>query len=393
MTDRLEQPLSPHHPPHPPEGRGMASLGRRALLALAAPAIAVGFAVLLSSIVLVVSGSDPLAAYWDMIRNGGRLETMVDMINRGTPLYLSGIAAAIGFRMNLFNIGVEGQYQIAAFFAAVIGAHILLPSLIHVTVIVLVAMVVGAAWSGLAGWLKTSRGVNEVISTIMLNFIAIGGIIAWLSVELRDGPLTPNSGTKFIPSSGRLPDLNGFFELFTREITGGRHVSSMVLIAIAAGIIFHLFLNRTRLGFDLRATGYNPGAARAGGVRSERMVVTAMVYSGAMAGLVGMVDILSRNHRFDADFLPGLGFAGIAVALLGRNHAVGIAIGALLFAFMDVSSPILQITGSATREIVIIMQGIILLAAVVAYESVRRFRERDETRRAAAELAALESAS
>jgi simple sugar transport system permease protein len=262
--------------------------------------------------------------------------------------------------------------------------------MLHVTMIVLVAMLVGAAWSGLAGWLKVARGVNEVISTIMLNFIAIGGIIAWLAVELRDGPLTPNSGTKFIPASGRLPDLNGLLEVFTRPIAGGRHLSSVVLIAIAAGIAFHIFLNRTRLGFDLRVSGYNPGAARAGGVSAKRMVVMAMIYSGAMAGLVGMVDILSRNHRFDSDFLPGLGFAGIAVALLGRNHAVGIAIGAMLFAFMDVSSPILQITGSATREIVIIMQGIILLAAVVAYESVRRFREREEARHAAAALAALE---
>ncbi|MEX1207796.1 MAG: ABC transporter permease [Acidimicrobiia bacterium] len=388
MTESA-QPHSPSKPPRP-AGSGISGQGRRALLALAAPAIAVAFAVFLSSIVLIMSGSDPVAAYWDMIRNGGRLETIVDMINRATPLYLSGIAAAIGFRMNLFNIGVEGQYQLAAFFAAVVGANIVLPALLHVTMIVLVAMLVGAAWSGLSGWLKVARGVNEVISTIMLNFIAIGGIIAWLAVELRDGPLTPNSGTKFIPASGRLPDLNGLFEIFTRPIAGGRHLSSVVILAIAAGIVFHVFLNRTRLGFDLRASGFNPGAARAGGVSANRMVVMAMVYSGAMAGLVGMVDILSRNHRFDADFLPGLGFAGIAVALLGRNHAVGIAIGAMLFAFMDVSSPILQITGSATREIVIIMQGIILLAAVVAYESVRRFREREETRHAAAALAALE---
>jgi general nucleoside transport system permease protein len=363
------------------------SAGRRAVLSLSAPVIAVAFALVLSSIVLIVSGSSPLTAYWDMLRNGGRLETVVDMLNRATPLYLAGIAAAIGFRMNLFNIGVEGQYTLAAFFAAVAGAHIVLPSVLHVMVILLVAMAVGAAWSGLAGWLKVARGVNEVIATIMLNFIAIGGIVAWLAVEWRDGPLTPNSGTKFIPSSGRVPDLNWLLEIFTREIRGGRRLSAVLLLAIVAGVVFHLFVNRTRVGFDLRVTGYNFTAARAGGVSANRMVITAMVYSGLMAGLVGMVDVLSRNHRFDADFLRGIGFAGIAVALLGRNHAVGVAIGAMLFAFMDVSSPILQITGSATREIVVIMQGIILLAAVVAYESVRRYRERDEARRAAEALA------
>ena len=365
----------------------MNGLGRRITLAMAAPVIAVVFAVALSSIVLILSGSNPLSAYGDMIRNGGRLETIVDMLNRATPLYLSGLAAAIGFRMNLFNIGVEGQYILAGFFAAVVGAWLVLPAVLHIIAILFVAMIIGAAWSGLAGWLKVARGINEVISTIMLNFIAIGGIVAWLSVELRDGPLTPNSGTRYIEESGRLPDLNGFMEIFTREISGGRELSSVVILAIVAGVVFHIFLNRTRLGFDLRASGYNPKAARAGGVHADRMVVMAMMYGGAMAGLVGMVDILSRHYRYGSDFTPGLGFAGIAIALLGRNHAVGVAIGALFFSFMDVSSPILQVTGSATREIVIIMQGIILLSAVVAYETVSRYRQREEARAAAAALA------
>jgi len=363
------------------------SLGRRFVLAIAAPVMAIGFAVLISSIVLIISGSDPLRAYADMIGNATRLEIVIDMLNRGTPLFISGIAAAIGFRMNLFNIGVEGQYQMAAFFAAVVGAHVFLPSVLHVSVIVLVAMVVGAAWSGLAGWLKVRRGINEVIATIMLNAIALSGILAWLTVEWRDGPLTPNSGTKRIAESGWLPDLNSWVEVFTREITGGRKLSAVLLFAVVAGIAYHIVINRTRVGYDLRVSGYNAGAARAGGVRSDRMVIVAMLYSGAMAGLVGLVDILSRYHRFDADFFSGLGFAGIAVALIGRNKAFGMAVGAVLFAFMDVSSPILQITKSATREIVIILQGTILLAAVVAYAAVSRFRQREEARIAAALLA------
>jgi simple sugar transport system permease protein len=363
------------------------SLGRRIMMAMAAPVLAIGFAVLLSSIVLVISGSDPFQAYKDMIGNATRLEIVVDMLNRGTPLFVSGIAAAIGFRMNLFNIGVEGQYQLAAFFAAVVGAQIFLPSVLHVAVIVLVAMVVGAAWSGLAGWLKVRRGINEVIATIMLNAIALSGILAWLTVEWRDGPLTPNSGTKRIAESGWLPDLNSWVEVFSREITGGRKLSAVLLFAVVAGIVYHVVINRTRVGYDLRVSGYNAGAARAGGVRSDRMIIVAMLYSGAMAGMVGLVDILSRYHRFDADFFSGLGFAGIAVALIGRNKALGMAIGALLFAFMDVSSPILQITKSATREIVTILQGTILLASVVAYAAVSRYRQREEARVAAALLA------
>ncbi|HEX5630522.1 MAG TPA: ABC transporter permease, partial [Acidimicrobiia bacterium] len=282
------------------------SIGRRIVLALAAPVLAIAFAVTLSSIILVISGSNPFTAYADMIGNATRLEIVIDMLNRGTPLYVSGLAAAIGFRMNLFNIGVEGQYQLAAFFAAVVGAQIILPSVLHVAVIVLVAMVVGAAWAGLAGWMKVRRGINEVIATIMLNAIALSGLLAWLTVEWRDGPLTPNSGTKFIAPSGWLPSLNSWVEVFTREITGGRHLSAVLLFAVVAGIVYHIFVNRTRAGYDLRVSGYNAGAARAGGVQADRMVLFAMLYSGAMAGLVGLVDILSRYHRFDADFFSGL---------------------------------------------------------------------------------------
>jgi simple sugar transport system permease protein len=123
------------------------------------------------------------------------------------------------------------------------------------------------------------------------------------------------------------------------------------------------------------------------------MVMLAMMLSGAVAGLVGLVDILSRNHRYDTNFTPGLGFAGIAVALLGRNNPIGIAVGALLFAFLDSSSSILQITGSASKEIVTIMQGVILLASVISYEFIRRVKEREEVRMASAAVAVAEASS
>jgi simple sugar transport system permease protein len=307
---------------------------------------------------------------------------MIDMLNRATPLYISGIAAAIGFKMNLFNIGVEGQYLMGAFFAAAAGGAVDLPEGIHVLFILLVAMTVGSLWAGLAGLLKTSRGISEVISTLMLNFIATGGIVAWLSVAWREGGLSTNSGTKAIAESGHLFNLTGNVEIITRDIGGGRQLSGVLLIAIIVGISYHLLVNRSRFGFDLRASGYNPIAARVGGVPPKRMILIAMLLSGAVAGLVGMVDILSRQHRYDQNFTPNLGFAGIAVALLGRNHPVGIAVGAMLFAFLDASASILQISGSASREIILIMQGLILLSSVIAYEFVRRIKEREEVRTA-----------
>lgn len=360
----------------------MQSRLRSFLLVIAAPVTAVVFAIVISSLLLAGAGSNPVEVFSDMIKHGTKLETNIDMLNRATPLYISGIAAAIGFKMNLFNIGVEGQYLMGAFFAAAAGGAIDLPPGIHLLFILLVAMTVGSLWAGLAGLLKTSRGISEVISTIMLNRIAATGIVAWLSVEWREGGLSTNSGTKTIADSGRIFNLTKFVELFTREIGGGRELSGVLLIAIIVGIWYHLLVNRSRFGFDLRASGFNPVAARVGGVPPKRMIMIAMLMSGAVAGLVGMVDILSRQHRYDQNFTPGLGFAGIAVALLGRNNAVGIAVGAMLFAFLDASSSILQITGSASREIITIMQGLILLSSVIAYEFVSRIREREEVRMA-----------
>lgn len=357
---------------------------RRIALTIGAPVAAVFFAVLLSSFVLLVSGKNPFAAYGDMVENASRLESFVDILNTATPLYISGIAAAIGFRMNLFNIGVEGQYLLAAFFAAAAGGYFAgLPPPLHVGLILVVAVTVGAAWAGLAGLLKVTRGINEVISTIMLNFIAVGGIIAWLIREWADDTGATNSGTTPIDESGHLPSLNGFLEIFTREISKGRELTSVLIIAVIVGIVFHLFINRTRVGFDFRASGYNPLAARAGGIPPKRMVMYAMLLSGACAGLVGMVEVLSERFKYDQSFIQGLGFNGIAVALLGRNNPAGIAIGALLFGFLNSSSGILQITGNATPEIVEIMKGIIVLSAVVAYEVVRRIKVKDEAQAAA----------
>ena len=359
---------------------------RRVALGVAAPVAAVAFALALSSIVLWIAGSNPITAFGDMLENASRLETFVDIINSATPLYLSGIAAAIGFRMNLFNIGVEGQYLLAAFFAAAVGGSTFaggLPPILHVGLILVVAMGVGALWAGAAGALKVTRGINEVISTIMLNFVAIGGIIAWLIVEWKDDSGSTNSGTTPIDASGRMPSLNRVLELVTRDIGKGRELTGVLVIAVIVGIVYFLFINKTRIGFDFRASGYNPLAARAGGVPPKRMIMYAMLLSGACAGLVGMFEVLSDKGQYSQSFVREIGFNGIAVALIGRNNPVGVAIGALLFGFLSTSSGILQITGSATPEIVEIMKGIIVLSAVVAYEVVHRIQLKDEAQSAA----------
>ena len=359
------------------------SLARRVVLALAAPVAALVVALAISAVVLELSGSDAIETFRTMLSNGTKLESIVDMLNRATPLYLSAVACAIGFRMNLFNIGVEGQYILAAFAAAAIGAEIDIWGPINIALILIIAMVVGALWSGLAGLLKVTRGVNEVISTIMLNFIAVGGLVAALLPKVIADPRATNQGTTPLPASSHLPHLNSWLEIFTRDITKGRRLTGVLLIAVVVGIVYHVVLNRSRLGYDIRASGMNPTAAKAGGVPPKRMILVAMIGGGIVAGLVGMPEILSDTHAYDQGFVQGLGFAGIAVALLGRNTAAGMAFAALLFGFLDSSAAVLQVSRLASSEIVVIMQATILLVAVIAYEVVNRIRQRDEVRRAA----------
>ena len=357
---------------------------RRITLALAAPVCAFAFSVVLSSLVLVAVGTNPIEAWLEMLSYGSRLETLVQTGNRATQLYLAGIAVAIGFRMNLFNIGVEGQYVLAAMLAAAAGGAVDLPPILHVALIMVVAMAVGSSFAGVAGYLKVSRGVHEVISTIMLNAVALGltGFLlrSWL---LDNSDTTLNMGTPEIPPSGRFPNLNGVVEGLSREITRGRELWGFLLVAILVGVLFHLFLSRTRAGYDLRITGLNPFAAEASGVHPSSTVVRAMLLSGAVAGLIGLPEILGDAHKYDLNFTQGLGFAGIAVALIGRNHAVGVGIAAILFGWLDSAAPILDVVGDTPREIVSILQGVVVLSAVVAFEVVSRIRRAAEARDAA----------
>ena len=358
-------------------------MGRKILYAIAAPIAAVVVALVISSIVLLFAGANPLSAYSNMWEFGTRLETLIETLNRATPLYLSGIAVAIGFRMNLFNIGIEGQYILAAIIAAKVGAEVNLPPVLHVLVIILTAMVVGALWSGLAGFLKVTRNVHEVISTIMLNAIAVAGLTSYL-LSIWDVPdESLDTATKEIPQSGWMPSLNPIVELFTREIQRVE-LWGFLVIAIIVGVTYHVMINRTRIGFDLRASGENATAAQASGTDPKKMIMTAMVAGGAVAGLVGLPELLGSSHAYNLRFTQGLGFAGIAVALLGRNSAIGVAIGAFVIGWLDRASGVLEVRGDAPREIVSIMTGVIILAAVVAYAVVERKRRADEAAAAAA---------
>ncbi|CAM5265246.1 ABC transporter permease OS=Streptomyces alboniger OX=132473 GN=CP975_21910 PE=4 SV=1 [Streptomyces alboniger] len=357
----------------------------RVLLAVAGPVIALVVAVALTSIVLLASGKSPIEPYSLMLEQATFSDIQVLIINQAGMYYLAALAVAIGFRMNLFNIGVDGQYRLAAMVTAVVGTHLALPSFLQIPMLMLVAMLTGAFSAGIAGILKTTRGVSEVVATIMLNAIATS-VIAYLTLTENFGvPVGNNQTTGVMEESGWFPGI---------KVAGGE-IYGFVVIAVLAGVLYWLILNRTRFGFDLRATGASESAAAASGVNAKRMVLSAMLISGAVSGLAGLPILLGDTHTYSLSFPAGLGFTAIGIALLGRNNPVGIAFAALLWAFLDKASPALDYAQPEAydKEIAVIMQGLIVIAVVVSYEEVRRWGLRRQQRRVGEELAAAARAN
>ncbi|MEV6792483.1 ABC transporter permease [Streptomyces sp. NPDC051320] len=352
----------------------------RLVLAIAAPLLAIVAALVVTALVILATGKDPFAAFSDMISFGSASDSQIYILNKATTYYLAGIAVAIGFRMNLFNIGVDGQYRMAAFFAAVVGGALTLPGAVQIPLMIVTAMLVGAMWSGIAGVLKVTRGVSEVISTIMLNSIATA-VIAYLMQPGRLGQLD-DSGT--LVSTKPLPKSSWFFSIDTGP---AGVLWGFIVIAALAGVAYWFVLGRTRFGFDLRAVGQSESAASASGVSVKKMVATSMIISGAMAGLIGMPTLLNDSHMYSNDFPLGVGFTGIAIALLGRNHPVGIALGALLWGFLERTTNHLEFMGY-DKEILGVIQGVIVLCVVIAYEVVRRYGLKRQQQKVGAEIAA-----
>jgi simple sugar transport system permease protein len=336
-----------------------------------APLAAILNSLVIVYIILKIRGVDPFEMFKLMISYGFDPRNLVSEINQTIAYYMAGVAAAIGFKMLLFNIGIDGQYRMGAFFGAVVGAAVNLPPVLHVLLIMVVAMLAGGLWAAIAGYLKVRRGISEVISNIMLNFIA-AAIIAFLLSPTLLGSLpegSQNLQTKPIPKSGQLPTIKAF----------DSEIYSFLFIAILVGIAYWVMLNKTIFGFNLRATGLSFRAARASGVNAPGMIFVTTVLSGAIAGLVGLGTLLSDTHSFSMAFPSGYAFTGLALALLGRNHPIGIFFAAFLWSFLERSAPVLEFEG-VPPEIVIVMQGTIVLSIVVAYEVVARINLRQQQR-------------
>ncbi len=302
-------------------------------------------------------------------------ESVVLIINRAVPYYIAGVAVAIGFKMNLFNIGSNGQYILAALIAGWAGANVSLPAPIHVAFVFLVAITVGGLWALIAAILNVTRNVNVVIATIMLNYIAIGLVAFLLSEFLRD---KESAGlvaqTKLMPTSAQIPSLNRLIELFGFNFADGVVLYGFLPFAILLGVAYYVLLNRSRFGYELRLSGLNPSARPVGRRQPEEDGADHAVHVGSRrrddrAAVPARRPELPEVRRR----VPGRwsGFTGLGLALLGGNHPVGIAAAAIVWATIERATQRLGPIG-VPQEIGRILQGSFLLVAVIAYEVVRR---------------------
>jgi simple sugar transport system permease protein len=348
--------------------------------ALLAPAVATVVALVVSSIALLISGNNPVRAFREMWKVVDSTQSVVVIINTAVPYYVAGVAVAIGFKMNLFNIGADGQYRLATLFAAYVGTSISLPAPLHVAVIILVAVSIGSAWAAIPGALKVYRGVNEVISTIMLNYIATG-LSAFLLVSYfqdKSSGASLITSTEPLPKSALLPNLDRIVEFFGFHFGRGVDLYGFLPFAILVGVGYYILLFRSRFGYDLRVSGTNAAAARTAGVNPKSMVMKTIMLSGAVSGLIGLSALLADpqfGHKYGDGFPSTLGFTGLSLALLGRNHPAGIAAAAFVWASIGRATQQLGSLG-IPQEIGTILQGSFLLAAVIAFEVVKRRNER-----------------
>ena len=278
--------------------------------------------------------------WWNTNTNTTPAYNLTQTLLTTTPLILTGLAVAFAFRCGLFNIGGQGQYLMGAIVGVYVGSRcVVMAHIQHVLLAITLAALAGAFWGAIAGFLKATVGAHEVITTIMLNWIAYWGGSYLFG---RDGPLQ-NHVDKSIPISDDIAPGAKLSAIWGNPALQALH--SGIFFAIAALIVFYIILNRTTLGYEVRAVGFNPEAARYGGISVGRNFIVAMAISGLFAGLAGGLDILGWQFRLgvlDVQ-VSNIGFIGIAVALLGRNTAVGVGLSALLFGAL--------LTGTSTRSL------------------------------------------
>ena len=376
MSDRpvTTESLRAEHPPQasvPDQPRGRSPLSRVISLAVL-PTAAIFLALLVGAVIMIASsplvrGFDPLlpiTAYSALVAGSvGSFNAIINTLVQATPLVLTGLAVGIGFKAGLFNIGAQGQFLVGGLAAAAVGVSVGgLPPIAAIPLALGAAILAGLGYGFIPGFLKAFTGAHEVVTTIMLNYIAIY-IIAWAASGPLRGEDVNFARTDTITSAA-LP------------VLAGREGHIGIFLAAAAVPILAWILFRSTLGFEIRTVGANPDAARYAGMRPRALIILTMSIAGLLAGLAGGIEILGVVGHMPASFATSVGFDAIAVALLGRAHPVGILFAGLLFGAMRAGAGLMQIQAGIPVQMVNILQAVILffLAAEVVVRYLFRFR-------------------
>jgi simple sugar transport system permease protein len=326
---------------------------------LVVPVLAVVIALILGGITMLVTGigiptiGKSFVALFD--GSFGSIYAISETLTAAAPVTLTGLGIALGFRAGLFNIGAEGQLILGGIAAVAVGFLLTgLPAYIHLPLALLAGALAGAVWAGIAGWLKAATGAHEVITTIMLNLIAMR-LAEYL---LRNPPIQKPGRTDAISQSvlpsAELPKLLAWLDPTYRVHLG------IFLALIMVAVVYWLLL-RTTTGFEFRASGHSPEAARYAGMRSGAIIVLVMACSGALAGLAGANQVLGVLGRASPGFSAGAGFDGIAVALLGRSHPVGVLFAGVLFGALQAGGRQMQVSAGVRIDLIAMIQALIIV--------------------------------
>jgi simple sugar transport system permease protein len=334
-----------------------------ALQKIGTPLISAALAIVIGSFIMWISGYDPLAAYAALFKGAfGGPKQIGDTILRSTPLILTGLAVGYGFRAGLFNIGAEGQLFMGGLAAAFLGVLMVgMPWAVVVPVLIIASALAGAAWAFVPAILKARIGAHEVITTMMFSYIARYFVSYLVVGPLKSEGMIPQ--TVELTPEAQLPRIQS---LFSEQVLDALPILNLgrahmgIVVALLAAVVIWLILKYTTLGYENRSVGFNPWASETAGISVQWTTVKALCISGALAGLGGAVEVMGVHHRIFDQFSSGFGFTGIAVALLAKNHPLGIIPAALMFGALSAGAGTMQLEADVPQKIILIIQALVI---------------------------------
>ena len=319
------------------------------MLKFLSPIIAIASALIVGAILIIIAGANPITAYSALFQ-----ESLFDYfgfgntLTRMTPLLLTSLGVLIGLKAGQFNIGGEGQIYLGALGSTIVGLYVQAPALIHIPLGLFVGFLFGAIWGLIPGYLKAIKGVNEVITTLLLNYIAVN-LISYLVQNPLKAENAPSPYSELIAKSAQLPILPGGL------------ANTGIILALVAAVILWILLQRTPLGYQITAVGFNPTASNYAGISVKKTIMLVMILAGGLAGLAGSCEVMGLKYRLFEEVSPGYGMNAIAIAFLSRGNVFGVVLASLFFAALRSGANVMQRSAGVPVTVVFAIQGLTVL--------------------------------